>query len=142
MRQAFDVLQRLLPEPEPEEPEEDVGPPDEEEEEFDVEVSLGSTGGMGETLRWGRPGRAESGPLRSASAVTLRQVQDALCALCEEPPGPGAAPLWRHEDGRHCVAGGSTDPFHLAALVWAQLLGKEEAQVTAAGRILYQRALH
>lgn len=100
----------------------------EEAEEFDGEVSLSSSEGgadghlgMADTLRWGRPASVSSG-----LGVTLQHVQEALCLLCDESGGP---PLWRHEDGRHCVAGGSKDPYHIASLVWAQLVGKGSTQV-------------
>ena len=58
----------------------------------------------------------------SSNRFTLQHVEEAMCLLCEDTDRRGS--LWRHEDGRHCVAGGSSDPYHLASLIWSQLLGE------------------
>ena len=69
----------------------------------------------------------------TGSQISLRQVQEALCLLCEEPDDGAYPPLWQHEDGRYSVAGGSIDPYHIATLVWGRLLGKQQAEVSLPG---------
>lgn len=111
----------------------------EDDESYDGEVSLSSDGLNSEgdddvvTNRTEEAVEAADatgakGPLKGP-LITLRQIQEALCLLCEEPDGGGCPPIWQHEDGRHSVAGGSMDPYHIATLVWRQLLGKQQAEV-------------